>query len=68
MDTPGWVDVASALVALVVSVLPLLLARWLILRRQDGDTDSHEPPSTLPSDTAPPRARHVHSSRTRSRP
>ena len=68
MDAPDWVDVARALAALVVVVLPLLLARWLILRRKDGDIDPHEPPSTLPPDTAPPRARHVHSSRTRTRP
>ena len=68
MDTPDWVDLASALAALVDVVLPLLLARWLILRRKDGDSDPHEPPPAGPTDTVPPRARHVHSSRTRSRP
>ena len=68
METPDWVDVVSALAALVVVVLPLLLARWLILRRKDGDIDPHEPPPTGPIDAAPPRARHIHSSRARTRP
>ena len=68
MDAPDWVDVASALAALVVVVLPLLLARWLILRRKDGDIDPHEPHPMGPTDTAPPRARRAPSSRTRTRP
>lgn len=68
MDTPDWVDLASALAALVVVVLPLLLARWLILRRKDGEIDPHEPPLTGPTDAEPPRARHVHSSHTNTRP
>ena len=35
MDMPDWNEVGTALGALAVVVLPLLLARWLILRHKD---------------------------------
>ena len=67
MNMPDWSEVGAALGALAVVLVPLLLARWLILRRKDGGGDPHGPPPTGPTDAAPPRARHVHSSRTRTR-
>ena len=35
MDMSDWSEVGTALGALAVVVLPLLLARWLIHRRKD---------------------------------
>ena len=50
MDMPDWSELGTALAALAVVVVPLLLARWLILRRQD------EPGG--PGARAPSRRRH----------